>query len=107
FSRDWSSDVSLPIMSAWYLFSSLGFYPVSPGSDAYWLGSPLVQSATINLENGKTFTVEAVNQSDKNVYVKQVTLNGKPLAGYQLTHRDIANGGHLIFTMTDKPDKGR
>lgn len=92
-------------MSAWYLFSSLGFYPVSPGSDAYWLGSPLVQSATINLENGKTFTVEAINQSAENVYVKQVTLNGKPLRGYQLTHSDIVNGGRLVFTMGDKPNK--
>ena len=94
-------------MSAWYLFSSLGFYPVSPGSDTYWLGSPLVHSATINLESGKTFTVEAVNQSDENVYVKQVTLNGEPLAGHQLAHSDIVNGGHLVFTMADKPNKRR
>ena len=92
-------------MSAWYLFSSLGFYPVSPGSDEYWLGSPLVQSATINLENGKTFTVEAINQSDQNVYVQQVTLNGKPLAGYKLKHSDIVKGGKLTFEMGDKAKK--
>ncbi|SKB57726.1 alpha-1,2-mannosidase, putative [Parapedobacter luteus] len=90
-------------MSAWYLFSSLGFYPVSPGSDEYWLGSPLVQSATINLENGKQFTVTAVNQGAKNVYVQQVLLNGKPLKGYRLKHSDIVNGGELEFRMGRKP----
>ncbi|MGK6352164.1 GH92 family glycosyl hydrolase [Parapedobacter sp. DT-150] len=92
-------------MSAWYLFSSLGFYPVSPGSDEYWLGSPLVQSATINLENGKTFTVEAVNQSTENVYVQQVSLNGKPVKGYTLKHADIMNGGKLVFEMGGKAKK--
>lgn len=92
-------------MSAWYLFSSLGFYPVSPGSDEYWLGSPLVKSAKINLENGRTFTVEAINQSDKNVYVQQVLLNGTPLKGYRLKHGDIIDGGHLQFKMGAKPAK--
>ena len=90
-------------MSAWYLFSSLGFYPVSPGSDEYWLGSPLIQSARINLENGKIFTVEALNQSDANVYVQEVSLNGKPLIGFLLRHSDIVNGGHLQFRMGSKP----
>lgn len=89
-------------MSAWYLFSSLGFYPVSPGSDEYWLGSPLVQSAKINLENGKTFIVEAANQSVDNVYVERVLLNGKPLAGHILHHRDIVGGGHLRFVMSNR-----
>jgi len=92
-------------MSAWYLFSSLGFYPVSPGSDEYWLGSPLVQSATINLENGKTFTVEALNQSAENVYVQRVLLNGKPLDGHTLRHRDITDGGVLQFHLGSKPRK--
>lgn len=92
-------------MSAWYLFSSLGFYPVAPGSDDYWLGSPLVQSASIKLENGKTFEVEATNQNDKNVYVQEVRLNGKPLKGYILKHADIVNGGKLQFKMGSKPNK--
>lgn len=90
-------------MSAWYLFSSLGFYPVSSGSDEYWLGSPLVQSATINLENGKRFTVEVINQSDKNVYVQEVLLDGQPVKGYLLRHAEIVNGGKLQFRMGSKP----
>lgn len=92
-------------MSAWYLFSSLGFYPVAPGSDEYWLGSPLVESATINLENGKKFTVKAINQSEHNMYVKEVLLNGKPIGSYKIKHHDIISGGTLEFTMDSKPNK--
>lgn len=89
-------------MSAWYMFSSLGFYPVSPGSDEYALGSPSVKNAVLHLENGKKFTVEAVNQSDKNVYVKQVLLNGKVVSGHSIKHSDIVTGGTLKFLMSDK-----
>lgn len=92
-------------MSAWYLFSALGFYPVAPGNDQYSLGSPLVKKAVVNLENGKKFTVEAVNQSDKNVYVSSVTLNGKPLNRRYLTHSEIMNGGHVVFQMSQEPKK--
>ncbi len=66
-------------MSAWYVFSSLGFYPVTPGGTTYALGSPLVKEAKIHLQNGKTLVIKAHNQSAKNVYVKSVSLNGKPL----------------------------
>ena len=66
-------------MSAWYIFSALGFYPVAPGSDRYDLGSPLVREAVITLENGKTFSVSAVNQEPGNVYVRKVELNGQKL----------------------------
>ncbi|MBB5440769.1 putative alpha-1,2-mannosidase [Pedobacter sp. AK017] len=89
-------------MSAWYMFSALGFYPVSPGSDVYSLGSPAIKSAVLTLENGKTFKVETQNQSDKNVYVKEVYLNGKLLKGHSITHSDIVNGGVLRFVMTGK-----
>ena len=89
-------------MSAWYMFSSLGFYPVSPGSDEYSLGSPAVKSAVLTLENGKTFTVEAVNQSDKNVYVKKVLLNGKPVKDWKIRHSDIVDGGKLVYYMSGK-----
>ncbi len=89
-------------MSAWYLFSSLGFYPVSPGSDEYWIGSPLVHEAVVNLENGKTFTVESINPGEKNVYVQKILLNGKPLSGLRLKHSDIVKGGKIQFFMTDK-----
>ncbi len=92
-------------MSAWYIFSSLGFYPVAPASDQYWLGSPAVKAATLNLENGKTFEVEAINQSDKNVYVKKVLLNGQPLSNRYITHEDIMKGGKITFYMSAKPVK--
>jgi predicted alpha-1,2-mannosidase len=94
-------------MSAWYMFSSLGFYPVSPGGDQYALGSPSVNNASLNLENGKVFTVEALGQSDKNVYVQKVLLNGKELTAPFIKHSDITNGGKLIFYMSAKPKKSR
>ncbi|TGE05639.1 GH92 family glycosyl hydrolase [Hymenobacter fodinae] len=90
-------------MSAWYIFSTLGFYPVAPGSNEYAIGSPAVQSATLRLENGKTFTIQTKNQSDKNVYVKQMMLNGKPLTRPFLKHSDIMQGGELVFIMTSRP----
>ena len=92
-------------MSAWYIFSSLGFYPVSPGSDQYWLGSPSVQSAKLNLENGKTFLVETVNQGDKNVYVKKVMLNDQVITRRYITHEEIMKGGKITFVMSAKPVK--
>ncbi|RZL44493.1 MAG: glycoside hydrolase family 92 protein [Pedobacter sp.] len=92
-------------MSAWYMFSSLGFYPVSPGGDEYALGSPAVNNASLTLENGKTFTVEAINQSDKNVYVQKVLLNGKELKTPFIKHGDITSGGKLTFYMSSKPKK--
>ena len=92
-------------MSAWYIFTSLGFYPVAPGSEQYALGSPAVQTATLTLENGKTFEIEAKNQSATNVYVRKVELNGTPLNRRYLTHSEIMNGGKLIFYMASKPVK--
>lgn len=89
-------------MSAWYIFSSLGFYPVAPGSDKYWFGSPAIQEAAIQLDNGKTFTVKALNQSERNVYVNKVELNGKPLTRRYLTHEELKAGGTLIFYMSSK-----
>lgn len=90
-------------MSAWYLFSAMGFYPIAPGSDRYELGSPAIDTAEIRLENGKTFRVEARDQSEKNVYVRRIELNGRPLERHYITHADIKNGGVLTFYMTDKP----
>ena len=92
-------------MSAWYIFSSLGFYPVAPGSDEYALGSPLLKNAVLNLENGKTFELETVNQSDKNVFVSKVLLNGKQLERPFLKHADVINGGKITFYMASKPNK--
>jgi predicted alpha-1,2-mannosidase len=90
-------------MSAWYIFSSLGFYPVAPGSLDYSIGSPAVDGATINLENGKKFIIEAKDQSDKNIYVQKIELNGKPLTNFILKHDDIMKGGKLVYYMGDKP----
>jgi predicted alpha-1,2-mannosidase len=92
-------------MSAWYIFSSLGFYPVAPASGEYSIGSPVVRSATIRLENGKTFLVEAKNQSEQNIYVQQVLLNGTPLVKPTLLHADILKGGKLTFVMGATPNK--
>ena len=89
-------------MSAWYIFSTLGFYPVAPGSDQYAIGSPAINKAVINLDNGKTFNINVKNQSDKNVYIQKILLNGKPLDGYFLTHEDIMNGGEMVFYMGGK-----
>jgi predicted alpha-1,2-mannosidase len=90
-------------MSAWYLFSALGFYPVAPGSGQYSLGSPLVKTAVIKLENGRTLTIRADHQSDRNVYVKGVTLNGRPLARRYVTHAELMAGGTLVFDMDEEP----
>ena len=92
-------------MSAWYLFSSLGFYPVAPGSVDYALGSPAVKKATLKLDNGNTFKVEAKNQSEKNVYVRKVELNGEELTEPFITHDQVMNGGTLTFYMSRKPNK--
>ncbi|AOW18920.1 glycosyl hydrolase family 92 [Polaribacter vadi] len=90
-------------MSAWYIFSSLGFYPVTPGSNQYIIGSPLFQKASINLENGKSFTIEAKNQSAENKYIKSVKLNGDNYEYSYLNHTAIMNGGNLVFEMTNQP----
>ncbi len=90
-------------MSAWYIFSSLGFYPVTPGSNQYIIGSPLFDKATIHLEDGKLFTVEAKNNSFENKYIKNVQLNNKAYPYSYLKHSDIVKGGNLVFEMTDRP----
>jgi len=90
-------------MSAWYILSSMGFYSVTPGSNQYIIGAPLFNKASINLENGKVFTITATGVSDVNKYIKSVKLNGATHAYSYLKHADIVNGGSLEFEMTDKP----
>jgi predicted alpha-1,2-mannosidase len=92
-------------MSAWYIFSSLGFYPVTPGSNDYALGSPLVKEAVIHLDNGKTLTIKANNQSKQNVYVQSVSVNGKIIERTMLTYEDIINGGEIVFEMSNLSNK--
>jgi len=90
-------------MSAWYVFSALGFYPVCPGSDQYAIGSPLVKSAKINLENGKQLIIEVENQSEENVYIEKVVINGREIRTNHILHSDLENGGRIIFRMTSNP----
>ncbi len=92
-------------MSAWYVFSSLGFYPVTPASNQYVIGTPLFDKASINLENGKQFHVQANNRSTSNIYIENAYLNGKPLDRTFITHEEIMAGGSLVFDMTDNPAK--
>ena len=92
-------------MSAWYIFSSIGFYPVCPGSLEYVIGSPCIPEANFHLDNGKLFVMKARNLSDKNIYIQSVTLNGKPLDRCFIHHSEIMDGGELIFTMGPKPNK--
>jgi predicted alpha-1,2-mannosidase len=92
-------------MSAWYIFSALGFYPVCPGSNEYVLGSPSVTEAKLNLENGNTFTIKAPGLSKKNIFVKRILLNGNPYNKLFIRHEDIMAGGELVFEMSNKPAK--
>ncbi|NDV80699.1 glycoside hydrolase family 92 protein [Bacteroides sp. 51] len=89
-------------MSAWYIFSAMGFYPVDPISGEYVLGAPQIEQITLSLPGNKTFTVEAKNLTKENKYVESVVLNGKSLTGLTIKHQDIMNGGSLVFTMKGK-----
>lgn len=89
-------------MSAWYIFSSLGFYPMAPGSPEYAIGSPAVNNATVQVGQGKAFKITVKNQSEKNVYIQKMTLNGKPYTSLSINHADIMNGGELVFWMSSK-----
>ncbi|WP_281764239.1 GH92 family glycosyl hydrolase [Neptunitalea lumnitzerae] len=92
-------------MSAWYIFSSLGFYPVAPGSEDYAIGSPLVVDAKVYLENGNMLHVETKKQSEKNKYVQKVLWNGKKLDVPSIKHSNLMQGGTLTFIMGRKPNK--
>ena len=91
-------------MSAWYVFSAMGFYPVCPGSNQYILGSPIFDKVTIHLENGKQFTINCKKQSDKNIYIKSAKLNGKNYPLSFFTYDDIKDGGELELVMNNKPN---
>ena len=86
-------------MSAWYIFSAMGFYPVCPGSDQYVIGTPRFPRLTLHMENGKTLTIVAHNINDQNIYIQSIKLNGKPLQGHYLSHGEIMEGGLLEYEM--------
>jgi predicted alpha-1,2-mannosidase len=92
-------------MSAWLLFTSLGFYPVAPASNEYVIGRPFVREATIHLPNQRTFRIVAENLNDGNGYVGKVSLNGKALDRNFIRHEEIMNGGELRFVMTNTPNR--
>ena len=93
--------------SAWYVFSSLGFYPVCPGSDQYVLGSPLIRKARIHLENGKEIVITASDNTADTPYVKELKLNGKTYGKNYLRYGDLQKGAVLNFRMDNKPDRKR
>jgi predicted alpha-1,2-mannosidase len=93
--------------SAWYIFSSMGFYPVCPTSNEYVLGTPLFKNMTVTLDNGKKIVINAPNNSAANKYIQTLTLNGKPYDLNYLKHADLAKGAVLNFTMSAKPNTQR
>jgi len=92
-------------MSAWYLFTAMGFYPLNPASGEYLIGSPLFSKMTLRLAGGKSFSVVAKNNSATNVYVQSATLNGVALDVPVISYREIVRGGTLAFVMGPKPSR--
>ena len=90
-------------MSAWYVFSAMGFYPVDPVSGEYEIGTPIFKETKLALSNGKVFTVLAPNVSEDNKYIQSVRLNGKPYGKSYITHQDIMDGSTLEFVMGSQP----
>ncbi|GEM66777.1 alpha-1 2-mannosidase [Sphingobacterium mizutaii NBRC 14946 = DSM 11724] len=94
-------------MSSWYVLSALGIYSVCPGTDQYVIGSPVFEKATISLENGKTFVIQAKNNNAENVYIQSAELNGKGLDKNYISFDDINKGGEIVFQMSGTPNKSR
>ncbi|KQB41769.1 putative Alpha-1,2-mannosidase [Flavobacterium daejeonense] len=92
-------------MSAWYIFSSMGLYPMNPASGEYEIGSPIFEKTTIKLPEGKSFTIEAENVSAKNFYIQSATLNGVEFNKTTITHQQLLQGGTLHFVMGSEPNK--
>jgi predicted alpha-1,2-mannosidase len=92
-------------ISAWYIFSVLGFYPVNPASGIYEIGTPAFDSISIQTASGKIFMVKARNISAKNIYIQSAIFNGKPFNKVYISHKEIMDGGVLEFEMGDSPNK--
>lgn len=92
-------------MSSWYVLSALGLYAVTPGTDQYVLGSPIFRKATITMEDGKQFVIEAKDNSKQNVYVAERSLNGQSITRNYITYKELVSGGTLSLQMSDKPNK--
>ena len=94
-------------LSSWYVLSALGIYSVCPGTDQYVIGSPMFKKATIKLENGNEFVIEAENNNSENVYIDSAKLNGNIHSKNWITYDDISKGGELHFRMSKKPNTER
>jgi putative alpha-1,2-mannosidase len=92
-------------MTSFVVFSSLGFYPVTPGLPVYNIGSPLFTNTKITLDNGSIFEIDAQNASDENKYIQSATLNGQEWNKPWFSHDDLKNGGKLMLIMGNKPNK--
>ena len=90
-------------MSAWYVFSAMGFYPVNPADGRYIIGSPLMDECTLKLAGNKEFRIRTIRKSPDDIYIQSVTLNGKKYNNFFITHQDITNGGTILFKMGKKP----
>lgn len=90
-------------MSAWYVFSAMGFYPVNPADSRYIIGSPLLDECTLKLAGNKDFHIRTIRKSPEDIYIQSVTLNGKKHKDFFITHQDIMNGGTMVFKMGKKP----
>ena len=90
-------------MSAWYVFSAMGFYPVNPADGRYIIGSPLLEECTLKLAGNKEFRIRTIRKSPEDIYIQSVTLNGKKHKDFFITHQDIMNGGTMVFKMGKKP----
>ncbi|HIZ01415.1 MAG TPA: GH92 family glycosyl hydrolase [Candidatus Bacteroides merdipullorum] len=93
--------------SAWYVFSALGFYPVCPGTDQYVLGTPLFKKATLHFENGNTLLIQAPKNSDQNLYIESMTVNGQNYTRNYVTHSMLQQGGRIDISMDDEPNMHR
>ena len=92
-------------MSAWYIFSALGFYPCNPSSGEYVFGSPLIDKASIKVSNNKIFTIRIINNNGANKYIQSVSINGKPYSKTYLTHAALMRGGNMKIIMGSSPNK--
>lgn len=90
-------------MSAWYVFSAMGFYPVNSADGRYIIGSPLLDECTLKLAGNKEFRIRTIRKSPEDIYIQSVTLNGKKHKDFFITHQDIMNGGTMVFKMGKKP----
>ena len=92
-------------MSAWYILSSMGFYPVNPSNGAYVFGSPLFDEVSLNIPGQNKFKISAKNNSNENIYIQSVSLNGEDYKYSYITHKQILEGGKLEFVMGPNPNK--